>query len=384
MAKMYWINFVHIYQPSWQSVDVLERITKESYEFLIHTLQNSPRFRMSLNVAGTLLESLEKIGRSDLIKDLALLHKRGQVELTGSSHFHAFLPQLPESEICRQILLQDQALKSRFPTYQREGFFIPEMAYSPRVGTIIKEMGFRWIILDPMSSSTEPKPWVKYISRRAGLAVVFRNRTLSKSYPPEALYKLLPTKQDTLIITATDGELYGHFHRDWQEHLKQILESPEIETLKVSEYLARTTRMEPLQLRSASWETKRKQVHSNNPFSIWLNRSNPIHRGLWRLAFEAIAQVTSHENDPNYMWARNHLDRGLASCSWWWASEVKTSAFAPPAWSPDETEKGALELIKSVRSLDTLSSAEKLKAEKIYFDTIQAVWKKHWNSYGKK
>lgn len=383
MAKMYWVNFVHIYQPSWQSSDMLERITKESYEFLIRTLRASPRFRMSLNIAGTLLESLEKIGHNDLIKELALLHKQGQIELTGSSYFHAFLPQLPESEIRRQIVLQDQALKSRFPGYQRDGFFIPEMAYSTRVGTIIKEMGFRWIILDPMSSSTEQQPWVKYISRRTGLAVVFRNRTLSKSYPPEALYKLLPAKKDTLIITATDGELYGHFHQDWQEHLKRLLESRDIETLLVSEYLTRTLKAEPIYLRSASWETRTKQIHSNNPFSIWFNRSNPIHRGLWRLAFESIAQIGNHEKDPNYEWARHHLDRGLASCSWWWASEVKTSAFAPLAWNPNEIEKGALELIKSIRSLRTIPVEEKLKAEKIYFDTLHAIWKKHWTSYGK-
>lgn len=381
MKKIHWVNFIHIYQPPWQNTELVRRVTAESYDFLIGTLKAFPHFRMTLNIAGTLLETLADLGYSGLLGDIKKLIARRQIELTGSSHFHAFLPALPETEIRRQIQLQEGTLK-KFFNYRPRGFFLPEMAYSRKVGLIVKSLGYQWLIVDPMSTKEKVDTDSKYISRSSGLTVVFRNRVLSKSYPPEKIYHLLQNHREGTIITATDGELYGHFHKDWQEHLRRILQSLDIETLMVGEYLERLTDIRPVYLRSASWETKSRQVRNNNPFAIWLNRSNLIHRRLWHLAQLAIRAVAASKNDANYFWSRYHLDRGLSSCSWWWASEIKTSTFAPIAWSPDEIEKGALELMKSIRSLQGLGAAEKIRGEKIYHDLLEHVWEKHWNHYG--
>lgn len=382
--KIDWVNILHIYQPAWQDPDTVKRVADESYSFLISTFKKFKNYRGTISIAGTLLETLHELGYHKLIDDVNSLISNGQIELTGSSHYHAFLPQLPEKEIERQIMLQEEAIKKYCNGYKPCGFFLPEMAYSPTVGSIIKSMGYDWIVLDPISTKTKIDPSIKYRDRRTGLTIIFRNRLLSKSYPPEEIYKLLNNKKDRLIITATDGEMYGHFHKDWQDHLKQILESEQIKSIKVSEYIERLKEVQPIQLRSASWETKAKQIKKNNPFSIWYNKSNPIHKRLWQLAHMAMKEVENHKQDPNYYWARLHLDRGLASCSWWWASEVKTSAFAPLAWSPDEILKGATELIKSIRSINTLSAAKKIQTEKIYLSLQEKTWTKHWNTYGNK
>lgn len=381
MSTIKWVNFLHIYQPAWQDPAIVNKVTNESYRFLVNSFKKYPHYKATINIAGTLIETLAELGYEDIINDIKKLISKKQIELTGSSHFHAFLPQLPEHEIKRQIILQEKTLK-KFFNIKPQGFFLPEMAYSPGVGKVIKKMGYQWIILDPISTDNKPKAGIKYIDNKTDLTVVFRNRKLSRSYPPEAIYKLIKNNHDMIIITATDGEMYGHFHQDWQDHLKQIIESGKIEILPVSEYIKSLTFTEPVELRVASWETRSKQLKKNNPFSIWYNKSNPIHKDLWQLADLAIELVKQNRQDPNYIWARHHLDRGLASCSWWWASEVKTSVFAPLAWSPDEIQKGALELIKSIRSLENLPANTKIKAEKIHLNILENIWTKHWKTYG--
>jgi hypothetical protein len=78
--------------------------------------------------------------------------------------------------------------------------------------------------------------------------------------------------------------------------------------------------------------------------------------------------------------------RGLASCTFWWASakDFKHN-FGPYAWNPDEIERGLEELIRSIRSLENEKlRADKLKAEKIYLKIKAMIWKRHWQYYWKK
>jgi len=383
MKKIKWVNFLHIYQPPWQRTEVMAKVHDESYRFLIDVLKRFPDFRVTINIAGTLLDQFEALGYTAIVRDLARLVARGQIELTGSSYSHAFLPPLPEKEIIHQIQSQEKVLKKNFPGAKPAGFFIPEMAYTHQLGGIIKKLGYRWLILDPRSSKLPPQPETKYLDRRTGLTIVFRNRKFSRSYPPEAIHTALKKNScPDYIITATDGELYGHFHKDWQEHLIRVLRSKYVETEQISEYIRGLKEISPVYLQQASWETRRRQLKHNNAFSIWYNSSNPIHKKLWHLAHFAIAAVDEHAGDPNHSWARWHLDRGLASCSWWWASEIKTSAFASIGWSPDEIEHGATELIKSVRSIEKLGAREKIRGERMYSDLMQDVWEKHWKIYG--
>lgn len=384
--QLTWVNCLHIYQPPWQSEDVIRLVTRESYEWIVAALKKFPQWNITMNIAGTLLDSFDALKMDGLLNDLKKLVQRGQIELTGSAHFHAFLPELPDHEITHQIALQEFALKKYFSGYKPAGFFAPELAYSNKVGAILRKRKYRWIVLDPISTTIEPKPAVAYTEKGTGLRVVFRDRTFSRSFPPEAIYKMLNARNQNAktLISVTDGELYGHFHKDWQDHLEQVLRSDLLETQTVSQYLEGTSRIEEISIHPASWETRARQLRGNNPFSIWYNVSNPIHRDLWALAHFAIKLLEKNPNDPNHHWSRMHLDRGLASCSWWWASEVKTSAFAPLAWSPDEIEHGGLELIRSIRSIDQASTREKLYGEKLYTQLLEHVWTKHWKKHGKK
>ncbi|MFA6454540.1 MAG: hypothetical protein WCV70_01630 [Patescibacteria group bacterium] len=126
----------------------------------------------------------------------------------------------------------------------------------------------------------------------------------------------------------------------------------------------------------------RKRIKNNLPYFLWRDKKNKIQTLLWQLANAAIVNINKYPKDQNYFWSRQHLDRGLASCTFWWASAHDFRLYGPLAWNPDEIEKGANELIRSVRALnDPRTRQAKIKAEKLYIKIKQLIWHKHWHYY---
>ncbi|MCD6096732.1 hypothetical protein J7J60_00090, partial [bacterium] len=124
---MYWINILHIYQPSWQSKQVLDKVVKESYNPILDILQKNKQIKISLNICGSLTELLSNFGYKEVLQRIKYLSQRGQIELLGSAKYHPFLPLLPKEEIIRQIKLNEQTNKKYFGKYWKpEGFFSPE------------------------------------------------------------------------------------------------------------------------------------------------------------------------------------------------------------------------------------------------------------------
>jgi hypothetical protein len=77
------------------------------------------------------------------------------------------------------------------------------------------------------------------------------------------------------------------------------------------------------------------------------------------------------------------LVRGVASCTFWWASEYDFSnVFGPYAWNPDIIERGLEDMIRAVRSLnDKKSKKYKLEAENYYLKIKKNIWQRHWNKH---
>ena len=131
---------------------------------------------------------------------------------------------------------------------------------------------------------------------------------------------------------------------------------------------------------SSSWETTPRELKLGQQFVLWANPKNKIHQLLWQLADFALQLNYQHTKDPYHFSSRLHLERGLASCTFWWASGRDFKLFGSSAWSPEEIEKGALELIRSIRALAGVSPKIKIKAERIFLKIHQAIWFKHWRS----
>ena len=149
---MYWANFLHIYQPPTQKPFWVKKIADESYRRIVAELKRAPDAKLTLNVSAVLVELFDKNGCLDIVEDLKLLMKRGQVELTASAKFHPLLPKLPREEIIRQINLNNETNKKYFgEVYKPRGFFPPEMGFSSEVAKIAADLGYEWIIVDELS-----------------------------------------------------------------------------------------------------------------------------------------------------------------------------------------------------------------------------------------
>jgi len=386
MARITWINFLHFYQPPTADNETIIEAVEKSYKRIISALKRNRQIKFTLNLTGCLLTRLKALGYSGLINDLKEMAASGQIELTGSAAFHPLLALLPDEEIIRQIKINEEILKKHFGSeFRSRGFFIPEAAYGIRVAKIVKKLNYSWIMLDEISAGLKSNRLDNgrlYIDKNSGLKILFRQRQNSKKYAPQVIFKLIKKLEDKIVITATDAELYGLRHSDFSYTFEKLLKRPEIKTLTVGEYLAGLNKPEKIAPRASSWESTEKELKNNLPYFLWHNKKNKIQTMFWQLANAAIVNVNKYPKDQNYFWSRQHLDRGLASCAFWWSSAHDFKLYGPLAWNPDEIEKGVNELIRSIRSLaNPKTKPAKIKAEKLYIKIKQLIWHKHWHYY---
>jgi predicted glycosyl hydrolase (DUF1957 family) len=380
---MLWINFLHLYQPANTDGHIIKEATEFSYRRIAEALLANPKIKFTLNINGSLFLRWKELGYDALISKYGRLLEEGRIELTGTAAYHPLLPLVPKPEIYKQTRENEAILKKSFGgLYDPKGYYMPEMAYSPQAAAMIKKMGFEWIILDEIAYSGKIRqvdPGKKYIDKNSGLNIIFRSRQMSSSYVPEQLGKIIGEEKKP-IITATDGELYGLRHKDRRGRFENLLKNENLETKTISEYLSGLEDIENVKIHSCSWESSEDELAKGVPYFLWNNKENKIHQKLWQLAYLSHRTVGRYKNDPNYAWARWHLVRGLASCSFWWASEKDFShIMGPYAWNPDEIERGTNELIRAVRALDDVATRRtKIKAEQLYIEIKRLVWEKHW------
>ncbi|MFZ4632001.1 MAG: hypothetical protein ACOYL8_02185 [Patescibacteria group bacterium] len=388
---MLWLNFLHLYQPANTEFYNIRKALDKSYWRLLRLAEEHTDLKMTFNISGCLLERLEEAKETAFLDRLKFLVKKGRIELTGSAYYHGFLPLLPDIEVGRQIKENAKILKRIFgKNFKPNGFFLPEMAYSPSIARIVKRLGYQWIILDEISYSglLKNKPDIKnlYIDEASGLKVIFRNREISSAYPPDKILSL--AKEKLTLLTATDAELYGLRHEDPTGEMEKIVKLKEIKTLSISSYFKKLENKKAIKIKihSSSWESTESELKVRRPYALWEDKNNKIQTYLWRLAKLALSLELKYKKDKNYYWYRWHLARGLASCTFWWASARDFSKmFGPYAWSPDDIERGLEDLIRSVRSINDLKTKKnKLEAEKYYLRIKKLIWETHWKKHWQK
>ena len=380
---MLWINFLHLYQPANSEARHIEEATEKSYWRIVRALEEHPRTRFTLNISGCLILRWEDLGYSSLLERLSRLVRRGQAELVGSAAYHPLLPLIPEAEAERQILENEAILEKYFQVKPR-GFFLPEMDYSPKAAKLVKKLGYEWLILDEISCTGklgQAEPGRVYLDGNSGLKVLFRSREFSQSYIPE---KLLKSDAEGALVTATDGELYGLRHEDPDAYFEKILKTG-IKTSTISEFI-RGKKPIRASLVPSTWESTEEELRAGRPFALWADKKNSIQVRLWKLAALAYETGEKFKRDENHYWFRWHLVRGLASCTFWWASAKDLKhVFGPISWGPDEIERGTNELVRAIRSLaDIGTRPAKLRAEKLNSEIRKLVWERHWRKYWKK
>jgi alpha-amylase/alpha-mannosidase (GH57 family) len=349
----------------------LEKICNESYKPLLKVLYDNPHARATLNINGVLLEMLHDYGHRDVIRNLRALGEKGEVEFTGSGKYHPILPLLPPGERKRQIELNIVTLK-RFlgKDLAPKGFFPPEMCYDSEILPEVSTAGYEWVLLSGIAC---PAPWpvdkvyqVELNGKK--ISVFFRDDILSNKIsfrqigPAEFLEHLKQVrgdKENVYIITAMDAETYGHHIQNWEKlFLESVYEqlSPtrktyagikqttalaeqttallsdtgfaqQVKMVTISELLQIFPLAEVVNPKPSSWSASAEDLAAGNPYPLWLDKDNEIHRLQWehlRLCIDVVnkAEGCADSDECGFFAriARGLLDAAEHSCQFWWAS----------------------------------------------------------------
>ena len=240
------------------------------------------------------------------------------------------------------------------------------------------------------------------------LMVFFRDDIVSNKVsfrsvqPPEFLDNLRyikGKKGDIYVVTAMDAETFGHHIQHWEElFLADVYEQIEVpsETLfspkqatvlaqqhslfyensKMAEEIRAVTVSELLQLfpqgkrvesLAASWSTSAQDLAAENPYPLWKERGNEIHRLQWEhmditieLVDKAVEVADNEESKRFANIARGLLDMALHSCQFWWASRR-------PMWDINLIHMGLLEQLRAIvnayRAINLSQAEEDIKRD---------------------
>ena len=373
------ISFLlHFYQPYNQQDDILQRIVHECYLPITRGLLGRPAAKLNININAALTELLIDKGYGEVVENIAKLSGRGQVELTGSAKYHAFLPLIPQSELERQVKINTSTNQQHLgDTYEPVGFFPPEMAVSPQLLERISSLGFKWTAAPQVSSSLkEGLGDYLYKDSQSQLNVFLRNKRVSSlllsGVCRDAADFIEQTKDlhsDKYWFCVMDAETFGHHRIGHEKFLFDVLDNPFFEPVTASDLMNEPLPLKEITIRPSTWTNEEQDFwldrEQNVPttaksFILWRDPENPIHKLQWELLDLAVSEVNNYDNkaESRYLEARGLLDSAIASDQFWWAS-------AKPWWSLEMLEQGAYALKTVLSTLASDSQCAKT-AEELY------------------
>ncbi len=381
---MYWVNFLHIYQPTSQSKEILRKVVGESYRPLFEGLLKIPKIKINLNISAALTEVLIKEGYGDVIKNIKKLAETKRLEFTESAKYHALLPFLKEEEIVRQVRKNNKSNKKYFGnSYKPVCFFPPEIAYSPKVAKVVSFLGYKMILLDDISynggKEYSPKDRLFTIKGTKELIAVFRERRVSNCIMSAVVRNEKDfvnvikeeLKENKYLCTAMDGETFGHHRPGLEKFLFKILESKTPEQIFLSElpnHFDIKGKVNPVK---STWASAQEDIEEGVQFYSWKDPKNKVHQLQWKF-FNYLLRVSKTTKLTSKI--QNELDKNMASDQFFWAS-------GEPWWSIEMIEKGALAMLKTLKSLPSVTRNQIEKGEDYYRKILAiAFW---WQRSGK-
>jgi hypothetical protein len=377
---MYWANFLHIYQPTDQSEEILERVVNESYRRVFNGFLKIKNLKINLNINGALTELLVKRGYTDVIKAIYQLAKSKRLEFTESAKYHPFLPFLTNKEIERQIRENNKINKKYFGSfYQPQCFFPPELAFTPKIGKIVAKLGYKILILDEIAYPGESSFIKEKIFKLKGenLILAFRERRVSNCLmsaliKDEKEFKEIlgeDLKKEIYLLTGIDGETFGHHRPGLEKSLFKIVSSREPKQIFLSEipkYIKMDGEILP---RASTWASSLDDIQKGLQFYSWRNPKNKIHKLQWQFLNYLRSLIRKRRVSKKII---QKYDEALASDQFFWAS-------AEPWWSIEMIEKGAFKMLKVLKSISKNKKEAKI-GENFYHQIISTAFE--WQRTG--
>jgi predicted glycosyl hydrolase (DUF1957 family) len=394
----FWAPLIHIYQPPTQEIDVLKLIDRECYKPLFSVIDEHENAKFCLNINGVLIDLLYEYGLSDTMDLLKNLVSENKIEILGTAKFHPILPLIPNKEIHHQIRMNEETNHKQFgDLWQKKGFFPPELAISSKVAKKLNELGYEWVILSGIAC---PNDWPYNVIYQSpnGLNLYFRDDILSNKISfkhinakefVKSLNEIFQDKSkknssDRYIITAMDGETFGHHVKNYEKtFLGKVLdlisnendgENNKIKIISLSDlpkyFPISHTKINHL---DSSWSTTYEDLQDEIPYSLWKHPDNDIHKYYWKI-IDSLNRLMKFADkldlgedwtvENYYNTARYFYDRGLHSCPIWWANPVRG------IWSPNLIYKGLELLLKAALNAQLALVHAGITKSEGYFDAI--------------
>ncbi len=357
----YFVFVLHFYQPPTQDLSITQVILESCYLPLLRMLDKHSNYKMTFNVSGSLIEQLEKLHATEFFELVKKLVAEDKVELVDSVMYHSLLPLLSAEMLARGIRQNSRAIERTITSKTPVGFFPPELAVDQE-----SLSSFQNKVIFVSEDAVSKKPIVHFktntlLVANQKIVNLFRAYPKKLSIEKVLLYIKKEFSNDSLFILPNDSELFGHHYSERLKLLTDLLESSEITFLSIKDAVTQFGSFAPTlnKVKLSSWQ-------NTHHLDLWTK--NSLQKKY--LKFAQLAQrLTLNENNKVVY---KFLDKGWSSCYLYWLSNW-------PWWYPDIAESGAYNLMKSIRSSESLPMKEKFKAEKQYFSLLRDIWQYHWS-----
>lgn len=377
---MYWINFLHIYQPFNQSDEILKRVVNECYRPLFSGLLKIKNFKINLNINASLTQLLAKKGYRDVINYIRELARTNRLEFTESAKYHTLLPFLNQEEIERQIKSNYFTNKKYFGRfYKPKCFFPPEMAYHPKIAKVVSKY-CQLILLDEIAFPFKSESFQDKLFKIKGenLICIFRERRTSNALMSALIktkrdfYQFLgeDLKKNIYLCTGIDGETFGHHRPGLEKALFKIVSLKKPKQIFLSEiqnYFKIEGEISPL---PSCWASSLEDIEKGAPFYSWKNPKNKVQNLQWKF-LNYLKKIIKQKKTSKEILEK--LDRASCSDQFFWAS-------GEPWWSIEMIEKGAFELLKLLKTI-TKNKKEIKEGERLYHRILETAF--FWQRSGK-
>ena len=313
--------------------------------------------RVHLAMSGTLLEALADPGFQSRFYgtvqcgDLLWRLRHPAIDLLGTGYYHPVLPLIPPPDRVEHVR-RWLGLAGHLFNRRHQGFWPPELGFSMELIPLLRQHGFRFVIVDSEQvAPVTPMRWqdLRYrphFARFGGeeIVVVVRDRELSIAQEGgmESGWFIREVEERTrfcdfppLVCTATDGDnggwfrnvdgasnFWGAFYRPFCEAAR---EGPGIRPAFIQDYLDEHGAHGEVIVRTGAWNTGE---HSGVGFRQWTGSaaqqeawarqqrvSKAVHDARWAAGLRGGPSAEEARWQEEALW---HVLRAQTSCHFFW------------------------------------------------------------------